>query len=308
MNPSLLPNADHETRDPGQPERAGFCKRARRSLITFAALLFIVAGPDLADAEDMGTHIAALQKKFPAFTIVEQAPFVVLGDEPAATVQMRASRIVKWAVEVLKRDFFAKDPEEIIDVWLFADKASYDKHTLEIFGDKPGTPYGYYSAQHRALIMNIATGGGTLVHEIVHPYMRANFPECPPWFNEGLGSLYEQSTEKDGHIRGLTNWRLAGLQEGIKAGKLRTFEQLTALNTADFYGEAGGYSSYYGQSRYLCYYLQEKDLLVKFYREFVANAKADPTGFKTLQRILGESDMVAFQKKWEAWVAALRFP
>ena len=40
-------------------------------------------------------------------------------------------------------------------------------------------------------IMNIATGGGTLVHEIVHPYVEANFPGCPAWFNEGLGSLYE---------------------------------------------------------------------------------------------------------------------
>ena len=66
-------------------------------------------------------------------------------------------------------------------------------------------------------------------------------------FNEGLGSLYEQSREKEGHIRGLTNWRLPLLQKGIKAGRLQSFEQLTALNTADFYGEAGGYSSYYGQ-------------------------------------------------------------
>ena len=41
--------------------------------------------------------------------------------------------------------------------------------------------------------MNIATGGGTLVHEIVHPFMAANFEQCPSWFNEGLGSLYEQS-------------------------------------------------------------------------------------------------------------------
>ena len=82
----------------------------------------------------------------------------------------------------------------------------------------------------------------------------------------------------------------------------------TALDTADFYGEAGGYSSYYGQSRYLCYYLQEKDLLVRFYREFVANAKDDPTGFKTLKKVLGEPDMAAFQKKWEEYVGTLKFP
>ena len=46
--------------------------------------------------------------------------------------------------------------------------------------------------------MNIATGGGTLVHEIVHPFVEANFPGCPTWFNEGLGSLYEQSAERKG--------------------------------------------------------------------------------------------------------------
>ena len=50
--------------------------------------------------------------------------------------------------------------------------------------------------------MNISTGGGTLVHEIVHPFVAANFPNCPAWFNEGLGSLYEQSGEVNGAIHG----------------------------------------------------------------------------------------------------------
>ena len=59
-------------------------------------------------------------------------------------------------------------------------------------------------------------GGGTLVHEIVHPFMRANFPACPAWFNEGLASLYEQSAEKDGHIRGLINWRYTALEKAVK--------------------------------------------------------------------------------------------
>ena len=48
--------------------------------------------------------------------------------------------------------------------------------------------------------MNISTGGGTLVHEIVHPFIQSNFPNCPSWFNEGLGSLYEQCRERNGKI------------------------------------------------------------------------------------------------------------
>ena len=40
------------------------------------------------------------------------------------------------------------------------------------------------------VVLGTSTGGGTLVHEIVHPFMRANFPNCPSWFDEGLASLY----------------------------------------------------------------------------------------------------------------------
>ncbi len=72
--------------------------------------------------------------------------------------------------------------------WLFRDKESYEKNCGELFNEKPTTPFGFYSGEHGALIMNIATGGGTLVHEIVHPFMRANSPKCPSWFNEGIGA------------------------------------------------------------------------------------------------------------------------
>jgi hypothetical protein len=47
---------------------------------------------------------------------------------------------------------------------------------------------------------------------------------------------------------------------------------------------------------------------VKFYQEFVAHAADDPTGYKTLQRVLGEADMAGFQKRWEAWILKLTFP
>jgi hypothetical protein len=83
-----------------------------------------------------------------------------------------------------------------------------------------------------------------------------------------------------------------------------------ALNETEFYGRdtSAKYSEYYAQSRYLCYYLQEKGLLVKYYQEFSAGAKEDPTGFKSLKKVLGEKDMAVFQKRWQEWVLTLRFP
>jgi hypothetical protein len=265
------------------------------------------AGAELND-NDFAQHVRELKKKLPHndFTVIIQRPFVVIGDGPPESVAHAAKRQVKWAIDLLKQDFFKREPDEIIDIWLFKDAASYRKHAWEIFGDKPSTPFGYYSARHRALIMNIATGGGTLVHEIVHPFMRTNFPRCPAWFSEGLGSIYEQCREDDGHIHGLTNWRLAGLQKAIVAGSLPSFEKLTATTDEEFYGDDRGTN--YAQARYLCYYLQEKGLLVKFYHEFVAHHEDDPTGYKTLQKVVSEADMARFQRKWELFVMKLHFP
>jgi hypothetical protein len=254
---------------------------------------------------DFARHVEQLKKKLPSneFSIVIQRPFVVIGDEPVEVVKEHSVNTVKWAVDKLKQDFFSKDPKEILDIWLFKDDVSYEKNTLLLFGEKPTTPYGYYSSAHKALIMNISTGGGTLVHEIVHPFMEANFPTCPPWLNEGLGSLYEQCGEVDGHIHGFTNWRLPGLQAAIRAGKVPSFKILTALDGNGFYNDDKGTN--YGQARYLCYYLQQRGLLTKFYREFYARQKEDPTGYQSLRKILGVADMNAFKRKWEKYVLGL---
>jgi hypothetical protein len=238
------------------------------------------------------------------FSFVVQPPFVVIGDETKAAVQEHAEGTVKWAVTRLKQDFFPNDPKEILDIWLFKDAASYEKHARLLFGETPTTPYGYYSRAHKSLIMNIDTGGGTLVHEIVHPFMEANFPACPPWLNEGMGSLYEQCGDADGHIHGFTNWRLPGLQRAIRSKGVPSFKELTAMDENAFYNEDKGVN--YAQARYLCYYLQEQGLLVRFYREFHARQKEDPGGYLTLQKILAESDMDSFKTKWEKYVLGLR--
>lgn len=291
----------------------------------FLLLVFLVALPfgascyaDLSNCEpyvnaesniteaDYSRHVDQLKKKLPSadFTIVIQPPFVVVGDEAPEVVKDRSERTVKWAVDRLKQDYFSKDPAQILDIWLFKDAASYERNALALFGEKPSTPYGYYSSRHKALIMNISTGGGTLVHEIVHPFIEANFPNCPPWLNEGLGSLYEQSGEVNGRIHGYPNWRLPGLQRAIRTGQVPAFKTLMAYGASSFYNDDKGTN--YAQARYLCYYLQQRGLLVKFYREFHAHQKTDTTGYETLLRVLGARDMNAFKLKWETFVLELQ--
>lgn len=258
-------------------------------------------------AADYAQHIRELRQRLPhdGFSIVIQKPFVVVGDEPLETVRRRADDTVKWAVDLLKQDYFTKDPNSIIDIWLFQDAPSYEEHTEKLIHRKPTTRYGFYSPSDKALFMNIATGGGTLVHEIVHPFMASNFPGCPSWFNEGLASLYEQAGERDGHIIGQTNWRLRGLQTAIRKDSVPSFETLCSTTTREFYDRDKGTN--YSQARYLCYYLQEHGLLIKYYHAFRKNSATDPTGYKTLKSVLGGKDMSEFKERWEAEVLKLEF-
>ncbi len=287
-----------------KPSAALTAKAKTRREVKAQAASRPTAAPGFTEA-DYAQHLADLE--VPAgFTVLIKKPFVIIGDEPADVVRRRANGTVKWAVDHLKALYFSQDPKRILNIWLFKDRVSYEKHCRSLFGHEPDTPYGYYSSSAHALIMNIATGGGTLVHEIVHPFMESNFPKVPAWFNEGLGSLYEQSAGRNGKIVGLTNWRLAGLQEAIRAGLLPSFHKLTHTTEREFYDSDPG--SNYAQARYLCYYLQERSLLTQFYRDFRANQASDPSGYQTLISTLGEKDMAAFQQRWQRWVLTLRFP
>ncbi len=287
---------------PGQPQPTPLAMPLNESPPIAGA-----AAPKAITDQSLQGHAQRLRKKYGdfGFTVLVERPFIVLGDEAREIVEARAKNTVRWAVKKLKQDFFARDPDKIIDVWLFKDDVSYRKCLKEFFKEEPFTPFGFYSSHHRCLFMNIATGGGTLVHEIVHPFMEANFPGCPAWFNEGMGSLFEQSGESGGRIRGYTNWRLPSLQKAIKNKTSAKLQEVISMSNTEFYREDRGTN--YAQARYLCYYLQEKGLLIQFYKEFLAQRRNDPTGFRTLQAVLGEPDMDAFQGRWHTFVLGLEF-
>ena len=209
-------------------------------------------------------HTAALKKKLDKkglrkLQIRTEQPFVVISNGTADDAANGAS-IVHWTVSKLEADFFAARPDKILDIYLFRDAASYERGVKKLTGEAPTTPYGFYSRAHEGLFMNIATGGGTLVHELVHPYVEADFPDAPTWLNEGLGSLFEQSAEKDGHIIGLTNWRLAGLQKRDRRGR-RAGVQQSSPTRAPTSSTATTPASTTREARYLLYYLQQQGTL-----------------------------------------------
>jgi hypothetical protein len=269
-----------------------------RLLICCIASLVYAVEPVLITAETLAEHQATVQLRVTKnYTVEIQAPFVTITNIPDEVTRTRALGLVRWAATRLEKDYFPKPPPAIYDLWLFSDAVTYKDMVKQITGEEPGTPFGFCSHRHKAVFLNYATGGGTLVHEMTHAYMHGNFSACPSWFNEGLASLFEAVKDHDGHLYGLPNWRLTGLQNALKLGTVPEFSALFAMDSSVFYGEGSGI--HYGAARYLCYALQERNLLRPFYHLFLKQHQEDPTGLKSLQTILNVTDLTEFRTRWE---------
>lgn len=238
----------------------------------------------------------------PGFSTKVVPPFVLIGDAEPALFEEDA-RVVGWAVRRLKSDFFANDPDEVLAIWMFDGQASYERNVSALWGGSPPSPYGYYSPCQGALVVNASSGNGTLVHELVHAFMDANFPSAPAWYNEGLASLFERPAEANGHLRGTVNGRLPELKRAWRSGGAPTLRALLRSKRADFAGERSGV--HYAAARYLLYWLQESERLLAFHRAFIASASSDATGEETLLSVTGERSLDRVTAKWRSFVVAL---
>ena len=262
----------------------------------------VVAGRGAAPTARLVSKMNTLRKTLPAaVTLAAEPPFVGAGDEAPAVVRERARTTVRWATKRLKEAYGFSDPEQVITVWLCRNRGSYRRLSQILFGAPPISPYGFFSGGRKVILLNASLGSGTVVHELVHAFTAASFPGIPTWFDEGLGSLYEACGERKGRIHGYINWRLPGLKQAIRARSLPPFSKLMAMSHQAFSKSATSDRNY-AQARFLCYYLQQQKKLRAYYRLFYANREADPTGHRTLKRLLEVKDMAAFQHRWERWV------
>jgi hypothetical protein len=231
---------------------------------------------------------------------IVRPPFVIAGDLGEEELVRWHGRTIGPAARAMAASYFAVVPDEPITVLLFRGEESYNRFARQLFGDEGISVYGYYKPARRTLVMNIGTGGGTLVHELTHALIDFDFPDVPDWFNEGLASLHEQCRFRpdESGIDGLVNWRLPIVQEALERGRLRSLADL--IQADDFRGEREGVN--YAQARYFCMYMQEQGVLEEFYRRFRSNQKDDPLGYQTVGEVLPERTWDELDADFHVWL------
>ncbi len=243
------------------------------------------------------------------FRIVSADPaFIVASDLPAESLAAVVNQTIESCAEALASEFFDVRLTRKTVVYRLDGRESYEAFCKRVAGMAPHTPFGFYRSGTDEMFMNIATGGGTLVHEMTHALLRPDWAtkgdgsDVPAWFNEGFASLFEQCATRDGKLRGLPNWRLRLFrgEKGVDAAI--PLAKLVASSTDEFYEKLNGAG--YATARYLCLYLQEQGFLARYYKEFRDGRKDDPTGKSTLESVTGKP-LAKLEADWKAWLKDL---
>ncbi len=200
----------------------------------------------------------------------------------------------------LQHDYFNKGLVKPLTVYVFNTKAGYQEGLKKFFGMEPVSPYGHYGHSQRYIVVNYETGPGTLVHELTHAMMAGDFPGAPIWISEGMASLFEQCRVEGDSLKGDANWRLPELKKALANKQVTSLKTLFALSSQSF--RQKNESLHYAESRYFCKYLDEMGKLRTVYSGFRDNFINDPTGLRTVEKVLGKP-IAQIQTDWHLWVA-----
>lgn len=237
--------------------------------------------------------------------IVVRSPFVLAGDMSAEELVAWHDNTIAPAVRAMRHCYFRTDPTEPVSVLMFRGEQSYNDYCQRLFKDSGISIYGYYKPQLRTLVLNLGTGSGTLLHELTHALIDFDFPEAPVWLNEGLASLHEQCRfrhdDSGPWIEGLVNWRLSGLQEAAREGKLRPLSAM--IENREFRGPLVGIN--YAQARYFCLFMQERGVLAEFFRTVRAHKRDDPRGLRSIAQVFPDQSLEEVNRKFERWIIEL---
>lgn len=242
-----------------------------------------------------------LRTSLPAsWSILLKPPLILASDLKREDLETITRQTIDPTCFALQVDYFDHDPQEPITLLVASEEESY-RIALQLLKQPHREEYsGLYARDQRTVVLNLATGTGTVAHELTHALAHADFPNMPEWLDEGLASLQEASefTEDHRHLMGRDNWRLRYLQE---AEQRQCWKALSRLFDEPF-AKSHVASLDYALARYFCLFLQERGVLPTYYRKCREWSNRDQTGKLALLRIFPGQSLDDIEHDFRVWL------
>lgn len=268
------------------------------------------------DADDIGPGITVtdqpieqlcdelakgLRAQLPAsWSVLVHEPFVLAGDLATREIDATYRDTVVPTVCALRSSYFQNSITYPISMVLCSSDEAFRACNLLLDNRDRNQYSGVYLRKPRRLIVNVASGDGTLAHELTHALAHADFPKMPEWFDEGLAALHEEcSITLDGRaLLGNDNWRTEVARDALEHGELRLLQDVASKR----FGLRERANHDYAYVRTFCLYLQERDLLKRFYQLCRTQITYDPTGLKSLCHVAQMDSPRDLDDAFHAWL------
>lgn len=144
--------------------------------------------------------------------------FVIVGVEDDTPPEVHYERGIKDFYKYFRDQYFEDPPRSLLVVLISPRPHALVEATKRLYSEVGLTVYapflGYYNpADNLIMATGGSTGYGTLLHEMIHALIKADFPQAPSWLNEGLASLYERTQWTPTRLNTLPNWRMDRMRE-----------------------------------------------------------------------------------------------
>lgn len=276
---------------------------------------FIVAQADVKPAKEVSgnkeSKIGKVQNDDFDIMVQRAAPSP---DDDQKKAKDQSGAVAKYAhgfYKHLRANFTKRSPEYYIPIYTYT--GSYSKDGYDEFSGfakqvhmmRPQGRIAYFNDIDNSLMVWLASGYGTLNHEIVHAVLRDDYDEIPGWLDEGMAAFYEEVRR---NRKPLDNYRLDYVQTALN--DLSCFPKLSDImkepKSSFITGERVNLNA--AIARYLVMYLADKRVLKKLYRSMRDSDSQEPGyQFNLVLDLLG-ADEPTFEEDWKKWVLKKRIP
>lgn len=225
--------------------------------------------------------------------LVHESPRFVVRSNVEASAIAHDARVLESFHDWFDKTWFPTT-EVPLDLYWFADTASYSAYCGRF--RSRFSPFGFYVESSNLVIANREAGLGTVLHEVVHHFVRHGFArEAPRWVDEGFSAFFEKvigHLDAQGRLTisvGYFNpWRFRlAKQQALEIG----LEELARSREPN-----------QNVARAFMLWLHRDGRLRPFIRKLAAG-ETERDGLGALQAVL-QSDLAGTEQRFRDWVRA----
>lgn len=178
---------------------------------------------------DPNAHLDYLEDRFKQYQPFKNTNFLIVSYESHRASRQHYERGVKDFYTYFQNHIFGYTQHRPVVLFLGDYPESLIDLTNKLYPElrfKSGHPFmGYFNKRDNVIFATVMGGYGTLLHEMIHALIFADFPEAPGWLEEAFATIYERTKWQNNRLIPLPNWRLDGMN----------FEEVSPLDLYEKY-------------------------------------------------------------------------